>query len=640
MSQGLIFFSNIRFQLAAALVMIIITVDYVRNPHLKLMSTRYFRSLLVFTAMSLFFDVVSHYAAMYSSVIPMWTVRMVYEIYMMCSMMVMFFTSLYIIILVRDQKRLNVVQHLLIYIPLLLSPLIILTGEVNITVLPSSAYAGGSMISGIYILQFIYALLAAAVILFRKDALPRYQSVSIQTGFAIWFFGNIIQIVIPTLLLTGLIHVLMLLCIYFSFENQRENFDSETRCFNRGAFHKQMSEYYANKKPLQIINISLENIDRINSINGHDAGKTAMLRIKEEIDRYLGGTVFHSRSSMFTVFLSGETDEEHYYDKLCKLKSAISGIDILGTELVCRISIMDLRKYTSDIDEVYELMDFMRDYCINRPDETVYRLDEEVIAKKLRRDKLDKLVAEAVKSDGFEMVYQPIFSTKEGKFSSAEALVRLKNTGDMGFVSPEEFIPIAEEKGMIMDIGDITLKLAADFAKRHGLEEKLKYIEVNLSGIQAVFPDLNYRLTEICRGEDIKPSFFNLEITETAALDTGGVFNENVNSLRQSGFSFSMDDFGTGYSNLAQMNQMRYDLVKMDKSLIWDAFKPDGENAERLLASVISLLKTINVKIVAEGVETKEMADYLTEKGVDYLQGYYFSKPVNEEKFLEVISMK
>lgn len=146
------------------------------------------------------------------------------------------------------------------------------------------------------------------------------------------------------------------------------------------------------------------------------------------------------------------------------------------------------------------------------------------------------------------------------------------------------------------------------------------------------------RLTKILAEYDIPPAFINLEITETAALDSGEAFDTNVSALRESGFSFSMDDFGTGYSNLSQMNQMRYDLVKMDKSIIWDAFGKGNEKSEHLLASVIRLLKAINVKIVAEGVETKEMTDYLTERGVDYLQGYYFSKPVNEDKFLEVIS--
>lgn len=99
-----------------------------------------------------------------------------------------------------------------------------------------------------------------------------------------------------------------------------------------------------------------------------------------------------------------------------------------------------------------------------------------------------------------------------------------------------------------------------------------------------------------------------------------------------------MDDFGTGYSNLAQITKIHYDLVKIDKSLIWPAFGENAsEKAERLLSSVINMLKAIDAKIVAEGVETEEMASYLEEKGVEYLQGYYFSKPVPEAAFVEIL---
>ena len=109
-------------------------------------------------------------------------------------------------------------------------------------------------------------------------------------------------------------------------------------------------------------------------------------------------------------------------------------------------------------------------------------------------------------------------------------------------------------------------------------------------------------------------------------------FLKNIESLKRDNFSFSMDDFGTGYSNLAQMNQLKYDLVKLDKSLIWPAFEEQNESAERLLASVIHMLKTICVRIVAEGVETEDMVNYLSQNGVEYLQGYYYSKPVTEEQ--------
>ena len=590
--------------------------------------------MLICTVCNLMLDISTVYTVTHLDTVPPQLNRFLHQLFIASVIMVLFFNFLYVLILNRNQERLTKRTFGAVIAPLAISAAVIIAGKLEFFASDKGAYSYGPMADMVYVCGLIYLVMTFGIIYSKKCTLSSYQKISVQVGMFIWLGSLVVQRIFPTALLSGLGCVLMVLCVYFSFENQRENYDAETMCFNRNAFHRQMAEYYANRKPLSIVNVTLENYERINTMYGHEYGRKAMLCAKEMIDGVLGGSVFHSRSNTFTVFYS---DCEVDCRKLESLRHALCSYCFPDAQLEFRISVIDLRKYSNGTDEAYELMRFMKEYG-KSSDEVICRLDDSIIEKKVRRDKIDKLLTEAVQNDGFEMVYQPIYSTEQGRFRSAEALVRMKNTGDLGFISPEEFIPIAEEKGLIMDIGDITLRLVADFAKRRTLTDKLEYIEVNLSGIQACAPELEGRLTKILAEYDIPPTFINLEITETAALDSGEAFDTNVSALRESGFSFSMDDFGTGYSNLSQMNQMRYDLVKMDKSIIWDAFGKGNEKSERLLASVIRLLKAINVKIVAEGVETKEMTDYLTERGVDYLQGYYFSKPVNEDKFLEVIS--
>ena len=590
--------------------------------------------MLICTVCNLMLDISTVYTVTHIDTVPPQLNRFLHQLFIASVIMVLFFNFLYVLILNRNQERLTKRTFGAVIAPLAIAAAVIIAGKLEFFASDKGAYSYGPMADMVYVCGLIYLVMTFGIIYSKKCTLSSYQKISVQVGMFIWLGSLVVQRIFPTALLSGLGCVLMVLCVYFSFENQRENYDAETMCFNRNAFHRQMAEYYANRKPLSIVNVTLENYERINTMYGHEYGRKAMLCTKEMIDGVLGGSVFHSRSNTFTVFYS---DCEVDCRKLESLRHALCSYCFPDAQLEFRISVIDLRKYSNGTDEAYELMRFMKEYG-KSSDEVICRLDDSIIEKKVRRDKIDKLLTEAVQNDGFEMVYQPIYSTEQGRFRSAEALVRMKNTGDLGFISPEEFIPIAEEKGLIMDIGDITLRLVADFAKRRTLTDKLEYIEVNLSGIQACAPELEGRLTKILAEYDIPPTFINLEITETAALDSGEAFDTNVSALRESGFSFSMDDFGTGYSNLSQMNQMRYDLVKMDKSIIWDAFGKGNEKSERLLASVIRLLKAINVKIVAEGVETKEMTDYLTERGVDYLQGYYFSKPVNEDKFLEVIS--
>ena len=172
----------------------------------------------------------------------------------------------------------------------------------------------------------------------------------------------------------------------------------------------------------------------------------------------------------------------------------------------------------------------------------------------------------------------------------------------------------------------------------------LDYIEVNISGIQATHKDIDSRLMGIIKKAGISPKNINLEITETASVKNEHRLNQNMQELRDSGFSFSMDDFGTGYSNLSQMSRTFYDLVKIDKSLLWPAFgfhtgtdEAEQKRALLLLENVIRMLHDIPTGIVAEGVETEEMAQFLIEHGVEHLQGFYYARPIPKNEFLDKI---
>ena len=136
----------------------------------------------------------------------------------------------------------------------------------------------------------------------------------------------------------------------------------------------------------------------------------------------------------------------------------------------------------------------------------------------------------------------------------------------------------------------------------------------------------------------ISPEFINLEITETAAIEAASMLEYNMHRLKERNFKFSMDDFGTGYSNLAKIAQSNFDMIKLDKSLIWPCFDPETEKEARIiLESSVDMILKLGKEIVAEGVETKEQADYLSGLGVEYLQGYYFSRPIPEDTYVEFL---
>ncbi len=248
---------------------------------------------------------------------------------------------------------------------------------------------------------------------------------------------------------------------------------------------------------------------------------------------------------------------------------------------------------------------------------------------------VERILQYAVKNDGLEVYYQPIYSTSKKKFVSAEALVRLKDRQTLGFISPEIFIPMAERMGLISELGSIVFENVCRFAKKSDIRRYgVEYIEVNISAVQSVDISLPDRLLDCMSKYGISSDFFNLEITETAAVEAGELLDLNMSRLKSMGCGFSMDDFGTGYSNLSQMANTGFDIIKLDKSLIWPCFEENSEKPKTILNSCIDMINGLGISIVAEGVETKEQVDMLTEKGVEYLQGYYFAKPLSEQDYL------
>jgi len=247
---------------------------------------------------------------------------------------------------------------------------------------------------------------------------------------------------------------------------------------------------------------------------------------------------------------------------------------------------------------------------------------------------MDTIIESALSNKRFEVYYQPIYSVKEKKFHSAEALIRLKDE-KYGFISPEVFIPVAEKSGAIHKIGDFVLEqvcafIASDEYKKLGMS----YIEVNLSVVQCMQPKLANHIMEILTRYGVRPEQLNLEITETAASISQQALEDNIKDLTNMGMKFSLDDFGTGYSNMQRIVKLPFDIIKLDRTFT-ELY--DNPKLGIVLTNAINMIKAMKMKIVVEGVETEEMLKLFSELECEYIQGYYFSKPIPREEFVKFI---
>ena len=195
---------------------------------------------------------------------------------------------------------------------------------------------------------------------------------------------------------------------------------------------------------------------------------------------------------------------------------------------------------------------------------------------------------------------------------------------------------------MIVDIGAFVFDEVCNFYKKNKLLELgINYIEINLSVVQCMNSRIVDAFDKVLKKHGLDAKHINLEITESAASDSRRTLMETVNALRDRGFSFSLDDYGTGYSNISYMYDMPFSIIKLDKTILWSALHPQNgmgdKNAMIFLENTVKMMKEMKYKLIAEGIETAEQRDLLKRLKCDYFQGFYFSKPVPGDSFLDML---
>jgi diguanylate cyclase (GGDEF)-like protein len=252
-----------------------------------------------------------------------------------------------------------------------------------------------------------------------------------------------------------------------------------------------------------------------------------------------------------------------------------------------------------------------------------------------KRMKLEYKLRRALEKNEFSLHYQPKINIRTGNITGTEALIRWTDQ-ELGVIPPAEFIPIAEEIGIINSIGRWVIQTACEQNKRwndtgfHDLS-----VAVNLSVLQIESLDFLNSIVEILKNTGLKPNLLELEITEGVLMHNASTTLAVLNELKKMGIQISIDDFGTGYSSLGYLKKFPIDCLKIDRSFIKDIIHET--DISEITNAIISLAQTLNLKVIAEGVETEEQLQYLKNKDVDEIQGYYFSKPLPSldfEKYL------
>jgi diguanylate cyclase (GGDEF)-like protein len=426
--------------------------------------------------------------------------------------------------------------------------------------------------------------------------------------------------------------------LYHYQQNPESATDAITRLFNRRFLGEYLQTKFMEHKEFGAIMIAMDDFKFINKTYGVDCGDSLLRQVGgylEEIEK--SAQVFRFGSDEFCVILNKNVSDmkktaEEIQARFHHPWYTDSQAAIMMSASICCI------RCPQEADSYNMLVD-VADYTMGIAKKTKkgkITMAADVELTKVYNDKaIERAVKLALAKDELMVHYQPIYSVEKKKYCSAEALVRLYNK-KLGWISPEDFIPIAEKNGMIIEMGEVILKKVCQFIKNYNLADtSIEYIEVNISPAQLVQMDFADRAIAIMKEYGVKANQMNFEITETSMISSLATVKDNINKLINYGITFALDDYGSGYANIDYINHMPFTLIKLDKYIIWDSFK--NPKAGVTLEYTIGMMNALNLYIVAEGVETEEMYQTLADFGCHYMQGWYYSKAVCEEDFMELI---
>lgn len=433
------------------------------------------------------------------------------------------------------------------------------------------------------------------------------------------------------LVIALLVIILLVICVTW-LVNSIQDTDKQTGTHGRNYLQRKLEKALTARKPFFLIAVKLQDMNHYSVVLNESIQQSALYQVGQWLQMQVMeyGTVCRSGSGEFIVILRN-TDEHH--------------AEVIGNQILQRFQRSWICRHTSvnisaqiwltSVPDRITTKHQLRSFVNSSYDKEVSSdqiLTEKELKSGQRRLDVEHAIHDALECHTFEVYYQPIYDTQTGHIHSAEALVRLRDPR-IGFIPPDEFIPIAEENGSIIQIGEMVFEqvcrfLAEERPERYGLD----FVEVNLSTVQCMNPLIVERLKSIAGLYNVPTSRINLEITETAVIDSEKTMQRVMRELEEAGFGFSLDDFGTGNSNYSYILKYPFQIIKIDKSFLWEAKKSEGNQI--IFDHMVSLVKALGRQIVCEGVETIEQRDELTEKGVEYLQGYYYSKPIPREEFM------
>lgn len=424
------------------------------------------------------------------------------------------------------------------------------------------------------------------------------------------------------------------------------NHDALTSLPNRRSFERKFSVALQNSKAsnsiIALIFCDLDRFKCINDTDGHCTGDLVICEVANRLKESVRAHDFLARfgGDEFTILLDDLSSTEEVSliaQNIISLIERPITLNRIDYKVTASLGIALSPQDSVDITTLMKYADMAMYKAKGQGNGSYAFYTPQMGEMMLRQTLLEQNLKDALTLNQFTLFYQPLWDIKTERITSAEALIRWEHP-ELGLIPPNEFIPLAEETGFIVPIGEWVLYNAIKEAQKwHSYGHFIK-ISVNISSIQLQRPNCMHVIQKILAETGFNPKFLEFEITERVTLSNPDEILKKLIRLRSIGIQIAIDDFGTGYSSLSYLKKYPIDSIKIDRAFIQDIANDPRDNA--MLEALLLMAKSFNFDTVAEGVETSEQLEVLEKFNCHYAQGYHLSRPLRSEDFLNLIISK
>ena len=630
---------NYYLEVCSLIFLVAITVAYFSRRKYPVATARLFAVGLIILDINVALDILFCVLLDHSNVVPIGWVEFVAELFFVSQFVLSYALYAYVLYSLRKSIKYSPI-YLLTIIPSFVGAVLFFTNSIhhwNFSFVFNNEtglydFAPGPTFMSLYVINWLMNYLATIIytVVLRK-VLPKELLRVLISVMVIVLSAAVIQTIQPQYLMSGVAYTLSAMFAVVSICDPDIKVDRVSLAFNNDAFIDYLNTQRFEKQRKYFIIFDIESFGMFSENFGITSANELLGTIRKFIESVNKKTyIFKVQSSRFVLLLKNREEQlaminaiNERFAKPFNIKGNIVDITIDIIYFVNHAAFTNSDMYNDFIVRTLNVANFKDSNCIE--------LDNEFLSQISRDRRIKEILENCLKTkEGLYMVYQPIYDIKKKSFNHFEALIRLANE-ELGYVGPSEFIPIAENFGLANDIDFFVLNETCAFLQRN---PQIDGLEINISCAE-FFNNPSERFMKIINKYDIDPGRIILEITETIAVKYPSKTKDFMADLGQYGVKFAMDDFGSGYSNIARFITLPFSVAKLDKSLLGES-----QNVTIFFDAAINLFKNLNIPIVIEGVETEKQLAIAQEKNIDYVQGYYFSKPLKEKDLLEFLKGK